>query len=66
MKKINMNYERCKACHLCLVNCPKQAIYTSGKVNQKGYEYVLVDEDKCIACGSCYQMCPDFVFEILQ
>lgn len=66
MNKVLTDIERCKGCYLCIANCPKGAISLSGTVNAKGYEYVLVDDDKCIACGSCYQMCSDFVFEIMQ
>jgi len=25
---------------------------------------VKVDAEKCIGCGSCYRMCPDYVIEI--
>lgn len=66
MGKVSVTTDRCKACHLCIVNCPKDAIYPSGKVNARGYEYIAVDEEKCVGCGSCYQMCPDYVFEILE
>lgn len=66
MSKIATTTDRCKACHLCIANCPKGAISPSGKVNAKGYEYVIVDDEKCVGCGSCYQMCPDYVFEILE
>lgn len=64
MKKVITDVERCKACYLCVANCPKQAISKSDKVNHKGYEYIQVDAIKCIHCGSCYQVCPDFVFSI--
>lgn len=65
MEKIRTDNERCKGCCLCIFNCNQQAIKKSGNVNQKGYEYVVVDEEKCVQCGSCYQVCPDYVFEIL-
>lgn len=65
MAKIKLNIDRCKGCYLCMENCPKEAISVSGNVNAKGYEYIQVDDEKCVACGSCYQMCPDYVFEIL-
>ncbi|HHW95041.1 MAG TPA: 4Fe-4S dicluster domain-containing protein [Mogibacterium sp.] len=64
MQKVNTDVERCKGCYLCIANCPKEAIKKSGKVNLKGYEYIIVDNDKCISCGSCYQVCPDYVFEV--
>lgn len=44
--------------------CPKDAISLAGVLGQQGYEIVKVDEDKCIQCGSCYRMCPDYVIEI--
>ncbi|MBS6561605.1 MAG: 4Fe-4S binding protein, partial [Clostridiales bacterium] len=25
---------------------------------------VQVDEEKCIICGTCYRVCPDYVYEI--
>ena len=31
----------------------------------KGYHTIEVDEEKCVQCGACYKMCPDYVFEIL-
>ena len=28
--------------------------------------YVEVDEEKCVGCGTCFDVCPDFVYEILK
>lgn len=64
MANVTVNTERCKGCYLCAENCPTKAIRISANVNTKGYNYVEIDEETCIACGSCYQMCPDYVFEI--
>lgn len=65
MGKIVMSTERCKGCLLCVSVCPVKALSPSGELGEKGYETVKVDEEKCIQCGSCYRMCPDYVFEIL-
>lgn len=54
----------CKGCHLCIGNCPVQAIIPLTEVNKKGYEVIRVDEGKCIGCGGCYKICPDYVFTI--
>ena len=54
----------CKGCHLCIGNCPVGAITPLTEVNKKGYEIIRVDEDKCIGCGGCYRICPDYVFII--
>ena len=42
----------------------QDALSVSDFVNEKGYNTVQVDETKCVACGMCYRVCPDYVFEI--
>lgn len=56
--------ENCKGCRYCMRACPKGAISVDNITNKKGYEPVKVDHEKCIACGACYLVCPDYVFEI--
>lgn len=56
-------HERCKACGFCILECSKDALSFSTNVNKKGYTTVSLEEDKCIACGICYTVCPDYVFE---
>jgi 2-oxoglutarate ferredoxin oxidoreductase subunit delta len=34
--------------------------------NKGGYKAVVVDEGKCIQCGTCYTVCPDVVFEFTE
>jgi 2-oxoglutarate ferredoxin oxidoreductase subunit delta len=65
MAKAKTNTSRCKACRYCVKACPKDAITVMNTVNKKGYEPVQVDEEKCIGCGACYAVCPDYVFEII-
>lgn len=65
MEKLKLNISKCKGCHLCVSVCPKGAITISKELNDKGYKPIQVDQEKCIQCGSCYKMCPDYVFEIL-
>lgn len=64
-KKININTDRCKSCGYCVEACPKKALSFSGNLNEKGYDYVQVDDTLCIGCGSCYRVCPDCVFEVI-
>lgn len=64
MKKLITHIESCKSCKYCVENCPKGALEISSDINSKGYPAVRVDHDKCIACGICYNVCPDYVFEI--
>jgi len=44
--------DRCKACGICLKNCPSGAI-TGGKK-----QIHVIDQDKCIKCGICFDVCP--------
>ncbi|MCI2061818.1 MAG: 4Fe-4S binding protein [Eubacteriaceae bacterium] len=64
MAKASANTELCKGCRLCVDACPKQAIIPLETVNKKGYEIISIDQGKCIGCGICYKMCPDYVFTV--
>jgi len=43
--------ELCRGCTLCAKHCPVNAI-----VGKPGTPHYII-EDKCIACGSCYDIC---------
>lgn len=66
MSKVKLNIDRCKGCGYCVAECPRKAISFTGQISAKGYDTVKVDDKLCIACGSCYRVCPDGVFEILE
>ncbi|CAH2213805.1 4Fe-4S binding protein [Tepidibacter aestuarii] len=66
MEKLILHKESCKSCHYCINICPKDAISLSSYMNSKGYQTIKVDEEKCVKCGSCYVMCPEYVFEIVE
>lgn len=65
MAKAKTNPGKCKGCRYCIRACPKNAISIMEIVNKKGYAPVEVNEERCIACGACYAVCPDYVFEII-
>ena len=59
--KIHVIKHRCKGCQFCIEFCPKQVLELSKEHNAKGYHPPRVkNPDKCIACGLCMMLCPDF------
>ena len=63
-EKVYTNPVRCKGCGYCINACPQEASSVSDHVNAKGYNTIVVEEEKCVVCGMCYRVCPDYVFEI--
>ena len=47
-----IDLDKCKACMICLRNCPAEAII-GGKD-----EIHVIDQDKCTKCGTCLDVCP--------
>lgn len=59
--------ERCKACYICMENCPKDVFEKDESFNLKGYQPVRVARpENCIGCRSCTIVCPDIVFELYE
>lgn len=55
--------ERCKGCELCVEFCPEEVLYTSDRINAKGYHYpevVAGRENACVHCEFCSLVCPEF------
>ena len=44
--------EECPGCRLCVKACPQEAITPQGKK-----EPVILNKEKCIKCGVCYDVC---------
>lgn len=54
---INLSNKRdCCGCHACLSICPKSCI--SMRADEEGFLYPVVDEQACIDCGLCENVCP--------
>lgn len=64
-KKLVFDVSKCKGCQLCVNFCNKKVLALGKKLNKLGYRYVVVEnEDACIACGVCAEICPDAVIEV--
>ena len=67
--KINfyIDKERCKGCEICVEVCQTSVLEISEKQNAQGYSFpVATAPDRCISCGLCEMLCPDFAIWILS
>jgi 2-oxoglutarate ferredoxin oxidoreductase subunit delta len=61
--EIHIIKDRCKECGFCIEFCPIGVLEMSDEYNTMGYHPPKVKEDstsKCICCGLCEIICPDF------
>ena len=49
--KIYFITDKCIGCHVCKVSCPQKAIFY-------GERKMVIDQVKCVQCGTCYNECP--------
>ena len=65
--KIVINRELCKGCYLCIRACPVKVLEQDNELNASGsYPVKAGNPDKCIACGNCYEVCPDVCIEVYE
>jgi 2-oxoglutarate ferredoxin oxidoreductase subunit delta len=57
--KIKIDFEKCKACGLCIAVCPKNSIIISKKSNKGGYFPAEAKNIDCTGCCACALICPD-------
>jgi len=50
--RYEIDAEACKACGICLKNCPADAITGDKKVPH------VINQEKCTLCGTCWEKCP--------
>jgi len=65
--KITIDRELCKGCLLCLRSCPVKVLEEDTELNSSGsHPSKVANPEKCIACGNCYEVCPDVCIEIFE
>lgn len=62
---VTVDIERCKGCELCIPACRPGVLSMSTDVNGRGFAYPLLVAG-CTACKACFEVCPDFVFEVYR
>ena len=65
--KVVIDRELCKGCYLCVRSCPVKALDKDAEPNSTGtYPAKSVGPEKCIACGNCYEVCPDVCIQVFE
>ena len=65
MSHIVIDDTKCKACYLCIDECPKKLIKVSDKINKLGDKIVEFDDKngECLGCAMCAMRCPDLAIK---
>jgi len=62
---ITMYRGLCKSCGECIVKCPVKCIsWDKTELGQLGEPSISIDNNVCIGCETCENICPDFAIEI--
>ncbi len=56
---MEVNFELCKGCLMCVGVCPKHVIEVGTKLNASSYLPVFYTGTGCIGCGMCFYACPE-------
>ncbi|MCL2181716.1 MAG: 4Fe-4S binding protein [Treponema sp.] len=65
--KIIISRDMCKGCLLCIRACPVKTLEVDTEMNSTGsYPVKTVNMEKCIACGNCFEVCPDACIEVFD
>ena len=66
--KVVIDRELCKGCYLCISACPVKVLEKDSELNSTGtYPATVVKgNEACIACGNCFEVCPDVCIEVFE
>lgn len=63
--RIEIDFERCKGCELCVPACPRNCIEMGDRINRQGYAAaVFARPDECTGCAMCAEFCPDVCIRV--
>lgn len=64
--KVEIEFQRCKGCELCIIECKEHVLALGDTVNGKGYRYIVANNDLCTGCVNCALVCPDAVITVYR
>lgn len=65
--EIHILKDQCKGCGYCIEFCPRKVMEESDEINSRGVKPPkILDESKCILCGFCTAVCPDFAIFVVE
>lgn len=65
--KVTIDRNLCKGCYLCVRACPFKVLEADTVMDPSGvHPAVFSHPEKCTACASCYQMCPDAAITVYE
>ena len=65
--EIHLLKDECKGCSYCIEFCPRKVLEESEEINARGvHPPKIVDESKCMMCGFCTDVCPDFAIFVVE
>lgn len=64
--KVVIDIQKCKGCELCTTACKENALILSEVLNNKGYRYIIANNDLCTGCVNCALVCPDAVITVYR
>ncbi|MBK6538549.1 MAG: ferredoxin family protein [Ignavibacteria bacterium] len=64
--KVVIDIQKCKGCELCRTACKEDALILSESLNNKGYRYIIANNDLCTGCVNCALVCPDAVITVYR
>ena len=60
---VTVAVERCKGCDLCIPACRPGVLKMATLLNERGFRFPDLYAG-CTACRACFEVCPDYVFEV--